>query len=571
MQKKYQVFVSSTYQDLIEERKAVAQAVLKSNCIPAGMEFFGADTEEQWKVITRVIDESDYYILIIAGKYGSEWKGKSYTQREYEYAAKKKKPIISLLHKDIDTLVGSKLERSEKKAEKLEKFRNETKKRLCAFWTSPSELAEECLHALNNLKRNSPRDGWIRATRHNLKTIADNRNKSLLKKVTALEKRVLSLSEELELRKSDLSPKDFQDRLNSRLKEVDTLINAVFETSVEVSKTGKREAFSSEKILQSMSHMGIPVGVGLAIIEGSIEELKVLKRQVSQLTTNHIRRALSNSIFRLDLPEYTDSEIQAWGDSYVRRYGNPEIRIAVLIDIGPDQGDIKPLTFKLLKRRVVPDLIESILGPSNAKAFLKKQKSDDETRIAEEVFRIIKGLNVYRIHYGTLISISKEAATQPPHPWIVSRPFEQNTVGYDKDRASSHAARLKLMLETGDLQEGRYSLKECIHHSCSGILALYGVYMGCGYMAPFYNLQHHCEQLHGGRDSDALNYSQFDNITADLARINGGLVDLIAHMRIIRTHIREAERIEPQVIAKNALDLHRTFCTLAQIYFPNMC
>ena len=71
MEKRYQVFVSSTYEDLIEERKNVSQALLECNCIPAGMELFPASNKKSWDIIKKVIDESDYYLLIIAGKYGS--------------------------------------------------------------------------------------------------------------------------------------------------------------------------------------------------------------------------------------------------------------------------------------------------------------------------------------------------------------------------------------------------------------------------------------------------------------------------------------------------------------------
>lgn len=91
MKKKYQIFVSSTYRDLIEERTAVMDTLLKADCIPTGMELFPASDDTQWKVIQQVIDESDYYVVVIAGKYGSEYKGKSFTQREYEYAVSKKK------------------------------------------------------------------------------------------------------------------------------------------------------------------------------------------------------------------------------------------------------------------------------------------------------------------------------------------------------------------------------------------------------------------------------------------------------------------------------------------------
>ena len=99
--KRYQVFVSSTYDDLQDERKEVMQALLELDCIPAGMELFPASSEDQWSLIKRVIDDCDYYILIIGGRYGSVGPdGISYTQMEFEYALKTGKPIISFVHKN---------------------------------------------------------------------------------------------------------------------------------------------------------------------------------------------------------------------------------------------------------------------------------------------------------------------------------------------------------------------------------------------------------------------------------------------------------------------------------------
>lgn len=57
-QKKYQVFISSTYTDLIEERKKVQEILLMADCIPAGMEAFVATTEEQFQIIKKVISSS---------------------------------------------------------------------------------------------------------------------------------------------------------------------------------------------------------------------------------------------------------------------------------------------------------------------------------------------------------------------------------------------------------------------------------------------------------------------------------------------------------------------------------
>ncbi|HDZ8843871.1 TPA: DUF4062 domain-containing protein [Aeromonas dhakensis] len=47
MDKKYQVFISSTYEDLKDEREQVIKSVLEMGHIPVGMEMFSAADEEQ--------------------------------------------------------------------------------------------------------------------------------------------------------------------------------------------------------------------------------------------------------------------------------------------------------------------------------------------------------------------------------------------------------------------------------------------------------------------------------------------------------------------------------------------
>lgn len=99
MKKKLQIFISSTYTDLIEERQAAVQAVLDAGHIPAGMELFKAGNKSQLETIKRWIDDSDVYMLILGGRYGSieETSGKSYTQVEYEYAIKKEIPVFAVI------------------------------------------------------------------------------------------------------------------------------------------------------------------------------------------------------------------------------------------------------------------------------------------------------------------------------------------------------------------------------------------------------------------------------------------------------------------------------------------
>ena len=169
MDKKYQVFVSSTYEDLQEERKAVMESLLQMNCFPVGMEYFNASDESQWDVIKQLIDECDYYVLIIAGRYGSieESTGTSYTQKEYEYAVSKGIPVITFLHKEPNSLPKSKTEQNEESETKLNAFKTDVQKRLCRFWTTADNLASQVILSLNSLIKTKPRVGWVKADQMN--------------------------------------------------------------------------------------------------------------------------------------------------------------------------------------------------------------------------------------------------------------------------------------------------------------------------------------------------------------------------------------------------------------------
>ena len=123
MEKRYQVFISSTFVDLKDERQAALKAILEIDHMPAGMELFPATDDSAWQLIRDVIDSSDYYILIIGGRYGSlDETGLGYTEKEYDYALTTKKPVIPLLHENPDNLPRDKTETDSAAWEKLKKF-----------------------------------------------------------------------------------------------------------------------------------------------------------------------------------------------------------------------------------------------------------------------------------------------------------------------------------------------------------------------------------------------------------------------------------------------------------------
>jgi Domain of unknown function (DUF4062) len=121
--RRFQVFVSSAFRDLQDERQQVIQALLELDCMPSGMELFPASDESKWALITRVIDDCDYYLVIIGGRYGSvDAEGISFTEREYDYAVKVKIPVLAFLHSDPDVIPAGKteLERRSREARRVQ-------------------------------------------------------------------------------------------------------------------------------------------------------------------------------------------------------------------------------------------------------------------------------------------------------------------------------------------------------------------------------------------------------------------------------------------------------------------
>ncbi|MES2491114.1 MAG: DUF4062 domain-containing protein [Pseudomonadota bacterium] len=166
MDKRYQIFVSSTYTDLKDERQGVMQALMELDCIPAGMELFPAADEEQFNFIKKVIDDSDYYLLLIGGRYGSTTAdGISYTEMEFDYAVSKGLKVIALIHGEPNNIPFGKSESDAELRQRLENFKEKVMDgRLVKFWKNTSELPGLVALSVSRAIKTYPAVGWARAT-----------------------------------------------------------------------------------------------------------------------------------------------------------------------------------------------------------------------------------------------------------------------------------------------------------------------------------------------------------------------------------------------------------------------
>lgn len=164
MDKKYQVFISSTYKDLKAEREKAINAILKLEHIPIGMELFNAGDDTQWAIIQRAIDNTDYYVLIIGFRYGSVTEdGTSYTEKEYDYAVSKGVPVLAFIKDRSLPTTDIEREKTQKSQKKLDTFIKKVESRETNYWKNPDELALNITSSLVAQIKNKPRTGWVRA------------------------------------------------------------------------------------------------------------------------------------------------------------------------------------------------------------------------------------------------------------------------------------------------------------------------------------------------------------------------------------------------------------------------
>ena len=199
-EKKYQVFISSTYADLVEERKMILDVLFMADCIPAGMEAFVAADAEQFEVIKKVIDLCDYYVLVIGKRYGSihPETGVSYTEMEYDYAINKGIPVLVFAIDDNVELPTNKVETDSDRIQKLKKFRAKAMtNRLASIWKTSDDLAGKLAVSIMKAKSEIKRPGWQRAV--------DFDEASLRREIMELRSQNEKLSDDLEKANNEIA------------------------------------------------------------------------------------------------------------------------------------------------------------------------------------------------------------------------------------------------------------------------------------------------------------------------------------------------------------------------------
>ena len=304
MKKKLQIFVSSTYTDLLQERQAAVEAILKAGHIPAGMELFAAGSQSQIDTIKRWIDDSDIFLLILGGRYGSidPTSGKSYTELEYEYAASKGMPLFAIvisqeaLDRKVKSTGQAALELANR--EKYEKFRQSVLGRICRFFEDEKDVKLSIHESLFEIIANRTLSGWVSGKDvHDTTDIAQElaittkENHELRRRVQELEER-LKETEKSTLKK----PKDFKavaEALDKIIINTQTEPNApptnakaleLFIANRDILISGVNDAYGSGNVMNFFFYKLAPT----LVMHGLMEEFRTPGAKYRTLKTSEL-------------------------------------------------------------------------------------------------------------------------------------------------------------------------------------------------------------------------------------------------------------------------------------------
>jgi hypothetical protein len=303
MNKKYQVFVSSTYEDLKDERTAVLSSLLDMDCIPVGMEQFPASSLSQWEYIRKMIDMSDYYLLIVAGRYGSidPDEGISYTEKEFNYAVYKGIPILSFLHSDIGKLLSEKVDPDRTQINNFRE-RVKTEKRMVDFYSTIDELKFKVAKAMPKIIADAPATGWVRADK--LKSTSDLQDIST--KLESLQNDILKKIEESKPKWEFATDDEVKSLFNINDSSILKLSNEAKQLLVETSK----DPYGQILISTTLSGTQICTNGKVMNEDENGKSVAIWEDAVMELVNNKLAKAHSsnNDIFKLTKQGYEVAE-----------------------------------------------------------------------------------------------------------------------------------------------------------------------------------------------------------------------------------------------------------------------
>ncbi len=160
--KLYQVFISATYHDLVEERRVVLELLPQMGCMPILLPSQGP---QAWPSVRKRIEAADYYFLLVGSRYGSLTpSGVSHTHQEFVHARHKKKPMLICRHAQPSRRPEGMQETTAEGRTRFQDFCQLLDEESALVWQDTTDLARVLRSKVPAWIQAHPAEGWVRAS-----------------------------------------------------------------------------------------------------------------------------------------------------------------------------------------------------------------------------------------------------------------------------------------------------------------------------------------------------------------------------------------------------------------------
>jgi hypothetical protein len=164
MPKKYHIFISSTIDDLKNERQALCRIVFELGHIPVCMDSVDITEKTGWRIIKKNIAESDYFVSLVAHRYGKLPEGlgggASSTEIEYAQAIKAQVPVLALIIAGKARWKAAKKDSERKLVSALDDFKEKLRSHPHGEWLNMQDLKQNARELLSRELALNPAGGW---------------------------------------------------------------------------------------------------------------------------------------------------------------------------------------------------------------------------------------------------------------------------------------------------------------------------------------------------------------------------------------------------------------------------
>lgn len=239
-------------------------------------------------------------------------------------------------------------------------------------------------------------------------------------------------------------------------------------------RSGESIPFSIDKLMRSVLDVGMPVPAALEAVNRGVENLvnDRTRLQNETMSTGILRDYIYRSICVTPTDTgVTPSALQSWSSRYARRYGQNDLRFAVIRD-----GRRESLSYAFVRDDLLRGLIrEAVDCDKPEEVFSSKEKSD----MATEVVSLVDEFDCLEMSFETLRDVVREVIHGAPHPWFCCSEERCSVLRYNLEKLGKHLGEI----EAGNAPGNMYL--EIVYHASAVLLLCGGTVVGNRDLSPF--------------------------------------------------------------------------------------